>query len=200
MRTGERTATNLLDMLAALAASLLADGMAIVLDGFSRPNDYASNPDYDKPVIERSIAREQGFVAALRMEIERLIGADALPRVHDAIGCDLLESIFLASQCHAYFVHHGTLQHKIGYFTKVPGMAHANPGILQIDPAGTHRHVTEDPGVIEYVDAALIEAVPVADAQGPLDPRNSYRFTDIARMVSVFRDFMARHTDQATRL
>jgi hypothetical protein len=178
--------------LAAIIEALLAEGgFAFVLDGFSRPNDYTSNEDYPKAAIEHTIAQESAVVAALLTRLRQRAGGRVLDRVHPAIGLDLLTSIHLAANCHAYFAHHGTLQHKLGYFTRVPGLVHSNPAILAIDRAGTHRHVTEDIGVVEYIDGAMVQDI--AGVHRGLHPSNNYRFTDIPRLVSVFRDFIGRH-------
>jgi hypothetical protein len=190
----DRTALNQFDALTELACALLAEGrFAIVLDGFSRPNDYAVNADYDKRVVERSISRELAFAQAFAMAIEQRLGAGALDAVHPAIGCDLLDSLYLAGRCGGYFANHGTLQHKIGYFTKVPGMVHGNPGILATDRAATLLYdVIEDPGAVVYVDGSLVADAPPPGG-APLQHTNSYRFTDIPRLISAFRDFLARH-------
>ncbi len=192
VRAHGRTAVNLFDALLAIAESLLrSEKFAIVLDGYSRPNDYASNRDYDRRTAENAIAREQALAHALLAELGNRLGAAATERIFTAIGVDLLDSIHLAAHCRAYFAHHGTVQHKIGYFTTVPGMAHANPGILITDPAAGHRHVTEDPGIVEYIDRTLVDDV-VAPGSARLDPNNAYRFRNPSALVAVFRDFLTR--------
>jgi hypothetical protein len=189
----QRTALNQLGALSELAGALIADGRyAVVLDGYSRPQDFATNPAYDKPAIDRGIARERIFVDALVKAIERRIGAPARDAVLSAVGWDLLDSIFLAGHCAAYFANHGTLQHKIGYFTKVPGLVHANPAILAINRAATHTHVIEDSGVVEYIDGSLVEDAPAAGGV-PLHADNNYRFTDIPRLVAAFLGFVRRY-------
>jgi len=186
-----RTATNQSDALLALGDMLLRDGrFGIVLDGYSRPHDDAGNPDYDRAAMLAALPREQALGYQLIAGLAARHGPAVATRIFLGIGCDLLDSIHLAAHCRAYFAHHGTLQHKIGYFTKVPGMVHSNPNILGADPAGGHRHVTEDPGVIEYVDAALVDDVPGAD--GALAPNNAYRFNDIPAVVTAFADFLTR--------
>ncbi len=193
IRLRNRTALNLLDALSAIAESLLTDGgFAIVLDGFSRPNDYAANAGYNKPLIERTIALKQAFCQALCQDIARRAGAAALDRVHVSIGADLQDSIRLASACHAYFAHHGTVQHKIGYFTKVPGMVHSNPAILAGDHAGTQRYAAEDPGVVQYIGRHLTSDAPLPGGRAA-QPDNNYRFNDIPALVSLFRRFVDSH-------
>lgn len=187
-----RTARNQLAALRELACALLADGRyAIVLDGYSRPRDYAENPDYDRAQMDRGIAREELFVAALRSEIERRLGPSALDAMLVIVGADLLHAIHLAGHCAAYFANHGTLQHKIGYFTAVPGLVHANPATLAIDRAATHAHVIEDAGVVEYIDPSLVEDVPLQEGAA-MSAENDYRFTDVARLVATFLAFLER--------
>jgi hypothetical protein len=192
LRAQGRTALNLFDALIAVAGDLLRDErFAIVFDGYSRPNDYATNRDYHRPTVEGAVAREGALAHALVAELTKRIGPAAKDRIFVGVGCDLLDSLHLAANCHAYFAHHGTIQHKIGYFTTVPGMAHTNPGILAGDPAGGHRHVSEDPGLVEYLDASLVEEI-VATGGQRLDPNNAYRFKNIAAVNRVFREFLSR--------
>jgi hypothetical protein len=192
VRLRDRTATNMLDALIAIGEALLReDNAGLVIDGFSRPNDYATNRGYDRAANERTIAQEQAFAHALVAQLAARLGASVAERIFMGIGCDLLDSIHLAAHCRAYFAHHGTLQHKIGYFTKVPGLVHSNPAILATDRAGTHLHVIEDPGVVEYIDTTLVADAPGPTGQ-PMQPFNNYRFTDIPRLVAVLRDFLAR--------
>jgi hypothetical protein len=192
LRAQGRTALNLFDALIAIAESLLReDGFAIVFDGYSRPNDYATNRDYHRPTVEGAVARESALAHALVAELTKRAGPLAQDRIFIGVGCDLLDSLHLAANCRAYFAHHGTIQHKIGYFTTVPGIAHANPGILAGNPAGGHRHVIEDPGIVEYMNASLVEEI-VATGGSRMDPNNAYRFKNIPAVVANFRDFLAR--------
>jgi hypothetical protein len=194
VRAQGRTAVNLFDALLLIAEALLRDErFGIVLDGYSRPNDYAANHDYDRRTAEGAIAREQALAHALTAELANRLGAAIQQRIFVGIGCDLLDSIHLATQCCAYLAHHGTLQHKIGYFTTVPGLVHANPGILASDPAGAHRHVIQDAGAVEYIDAALVDDV-VTPGSARLDPNNAYRFKNLPALVVAFRDFLARQS------
>jgi hypothetical protein len=42
----------------------------------------------------------------------------------------------MLSRCaNVYFCHHGTVQHKIGWFTPVPGVVHCNRAMLAATPA-----------------------------------------------------------------
>ncbi len=192
LRAQGRTASNLFDALLAVAESLLReDGFGIVVDGYSRPNDYATNRDYDRAGIENAIAREQALALLLVSELTRCVGPSVTSGIFVGVGCDLLDSVHLAAHCRAYFAHHGTIQHKIGYFTTVPGMAHANPGILAGDPAGGHRHVIQEPGIVEYIDSSLVEEI-VAAGGNRMDPNNAYRFKNIPALVTTFRAFLAR--------
>jgi hypothetical protein len=188
-----RTALNQQEALTELACALLANGAcAIVFDGYSRPHDYAANPAYDKPRVERIIAGESALVGAVLGAIGRRLGPAALEAVLPANGWDLLDSVYLARQCAAYFANHGTLQHKIGYFTRVPGLVHANPAILASDRAAAVTHVIEDPGAVEYIDPSLVADAP-APGGAALHAENDYRFTDIPRLVATFLAFLERH-------
>jgi methylmalonyl-CoA mutase cobalamin-binding subunit len=192
LRAQGRTAVNLFDALLAVAENLLReDGFAVVLDGYSRPTDYATNDVYPRATVEGAIARETAQAHALAGQLAKRLGHAAQDLAFVGVGCDLLDSVHLAAHCRAYFAHHGTVQHKIGYFTDVPGMVHANLGILAGDPAGGHRHVIEAPGIVEYLDASQVDDIVVAGGRR-LDPNNAYRFRNIPAVVAIFRDFLAR--------
>jgi hypothetical protein len=193
IRQGNRTAVNLFDALAALALSLLREArFGLVLDGFSLPNDAADNPNYDRTLIDPAIGQEQMFAERLLAHLVVRLGAAVAERVFVGIGGGLLDSIHLAAQCRAYFAHHGTLQHRLGYFTTVPGQVHSNPAILAGKHAAAQRYAIEDPGAIDYIPAGLVADWPAPGAP-PFDSNNTYRFVDIPALVSGFRAFLARH-------
>ncbi len=192
VRVYGRTAINLFDALLALGEMLLREPhFGLVIDGYSRPNDLVGNSDYPHATLGPTVAHEQKLARTLIGELGRRAGAGVADRIFDGVGLDLLDSIHLAAQCRAYFAHHGTLQHKIGYFTTVPGMVHANPGILASDPAGAQLHVIEDPGAIEYINPALIADMVMAGGTR-LGPNNAYRFKNLPALTTAFREFLAR--------
>lgn len=188
----QRTATNQMEALAALASALLADGFAVVFDGYSLPHDFAANADYHPSLVRDTVREERALVEAIRARIGAAGAQAAGEATLCVVGWGLLDCLFLAGRSAAYVANHGTLQHKLGYFTKVPGLVHGNPATLQFDRASSHAHVIEDPGVVEYVDDAM-----VADAPPPggaaMQEVNDYRFTDIPRLVAEFRAFLRRH-------
>jgi hypothetical protein len=192
VRVREKTAGNLAEALAALCVFLLNSGQfAVVLDGFAVPEDFAANRDYDNAVAHRMIAREQSFAHALCGMVQAQAGEAAMAFVHQAVGGGLLDSIFLAGRSAAYFAHHGTLQHRIGYFTSTPGLVHASPGILRWDRAATLRDVAPGGGAAEYVSPGLVaDIVPPGGQDG--HPDNLYRFADIPALVAAFAACLAR--------
>lgn len=187
VRTREKTAVNLAAALAALATSLLESGKyAIVLDGFALPEDFARNQGYRNPLALSMLGREQVFVSGL---------LGMLPdtaHVFNAVGGGMLDSIYLASRSAAYFAHNGTLQHRAGYFTNVPGLVHASPGILAWDHAATLQDLIEDGGAVEYIAPDMVSDVVPPGGQ-PGRPENLYRFTDIPALVAAFWLFLERH-------
>lgn len=187
-----RIPLNQTEALAELASALLRDGrFAIVLDGYSRGQDFADNPAYDKTYAEMMIAEETAIAARVTAEIGRRCGAGAPAMVLSTVGWPLLHALFVAGQCAAYFANHGTLQHKLGYFTQVPGLVHGNPAILAMDRAATEVWAIHDPGLAEYVDPSLVEDAPGPDGRA-MQTGNDYRFTDLPRLVAGFRAFLQR--------
>jgi len=191
VRGREKSAVNLLEALAALAEALLRRGnFGIVLDGFGVPEDFDANGDYHNSLSRSMIAREQIFTQVLCGMLRERLGDAAMAQVFQAVGGRLLDSIYIVGQCRAYFAHNGTLQHRAGYFTSVPGLVHASPGDPTHDRAANQRDVAPDGGDIVYVERTLIdEVVPRGGIPGASE--NPYRFNDIPKLVAAFEARLA---------
>lgn len=96
--------------------------LGIVIDGISLPFG-RSNLTYLKGLAER----EKKVVNEISAALPPNIG------VFNAVGCMMYESIFLANLVDVYIAHHGSLQHKVGWFATKPGITHANHLLSQID-------------------------------------------------------------------
>jgi hypothetical protein len=72
VRTRNRTATNQHDMLAALGRTFLraAPNGAILIDGFSLPDDFASYPSYRQAEARAVLAEDQAVAEALRQALD----------------------------------------------------------------------------------------------------------------------------------
>jgi hypothetical protein len=132
VRTRNRTATNQRQLLAALGRAFLtrAPNGAIVIDGHSVSTD-----------VERPAPDMMARVEADRVDAAAILEdiAAALPsareKIHFAIGLPIIDSIFLGRRSTIYFAHHGTVQHKVGWFTPIPGMVHCNRSVIETNPA-----------------------------------------------------------------
>jgi hypothetical protein len=94
--------------------------LGIVIDGFSLPYNFVSNSS-----VQATIEQEQETVK----NIKSLLLPDI--QVYDTIGCMLYESIVWAYAIDLYFVHHGTIQHKVGWTANKPGVVHTSKNLLK---------------------------------------------------------------------
>jgi hypothetical protein len=133
LRSHNRTATNQADTLVALAEQILAEfpDARILLDGHSLPADRLTSLTFHKPHHDSVLEAQRSLAHEIRARLPRRSDA----KVVSAIGLDIRESIALGETGRFYFAHHGTVQHKIGWFHRVPGVVHSNPKILALDPA-----------------------------------------------------------------
>ncbi|AGU47942.1 hypothetical protein VAPA_1c08220 [Variovorax paradoxus B4] len=154
IRTRNRTITNQVQFLTELANSLIEEypGCDIVLDGHSLSED-------DYRLVElgdssnHAIAAADADVAA--KVIKRLVQRDS--KIYQTAGRPLSEALALARTCDFYVCHHGTVQHKIGWFTWVPGVAHANTRVTRSKPALSVAAQTEGSPPPSYLPVELIE-------------------------------------------
>ena len=161
-------AEGLNELLAAWLAALARQGPLplLLIDGFSLPNGASSAtvvPPYLCPMGEvisaeaEQISQLEAVLAAAGLQPERLVCA----------GRPLLEALQLLHYADVYFMHQGTVQHKIGWFQEsIPGIVHSNS---QRNRGGSHPW------------GGMGETAPIwFPAEGCEDledaPRGSYRF------------------------
>lgn len=136
LRTHNRTAVNLTEMLVDLCHQFLLKNPSgkVVIDGFSLSVDARTNPSINLPacmaLIEADKAQYHEIMELLKQRDRHYAG-----RVVSAIGLSILESLLLAQYSHYYFCHHGTVQHKIGWFTNAFGVVHSNNSVLALLPS-----------------------------------------------------------------
>lgn len=88
-----------------------------LLDGFSYPVGEDSASDTWKDVI-----------TALKAMAERIRDAASVPNlIVNMVGNSLRESVLWAQKTDVYLAPYGTTQHKIGWFTKAPGLVYVPP-------------------------------------------------------------------------
>ena len=131
VRTRNRTATNQVSLLAAVIEGLARsfERCGFILDGHSLPMDEQTNPDVYSDQIERIVSDDKEVIRQLKqLMIDRNIYRKNLI---EAVGLPVLDSIYLGQFAEFYVCHHGTVQHKIGWFHRKPGVVHANSSFLR---------------------------------------------------------------------
>ncbi|AOH84397.1 hypothetical protein AWL63_10890 [Sphingomonas panacis] len=134
VRTRNRTMTNQTEVLAAVICAYLRDrpDRVVIMDGHSLPYDHDRDPDFLREANAAVVADDhltiESVVAAVR---ETLPDANIVTRCGDKVH----ESILIAQDVGFYFCHHGTVQHKVGWFASVPGVVHCNRKVLESRPA-----------------------------------------------------------------
>ncbi len=148
IRTRNRTASNQISFISELinALSSAFGACNIVLDGHSTPMDWQDNPDVGVAQIQQIIDGDQKEVDAI-LTASGLCGETVSEtKVIPAVGLPILDSILLGQFADFYVCHHGTVQHKIGWFHPVPGVVHTNKAYL-INPPGRWVASQSDCGV-----------------------------------------------------
>ncbi|UFN50563.1 hypothetical protein LPC08_08085 [Roseomonas sp. OT10] len=160
IRTRNRTAANQIEFLTALCQALGAayPGCEVILDGHSLAEDndrlMALGDRSNLAIAAADLAVADAVAAGLRRR--RRV------RVTKAVGLRISQSLTLARGCDFYVCHHGTVQHKIGWFTDVPGIAHSNREITLADPA---------PSVAGHVEGGVAPVYLPERLIGELGPR-----------------------------
>ncbi len=133
VRTRNRTPLNQQQLLDDICGSFLktySDGL-IVIDGYSLPDDFNSYSAYHRNEGQLVLEADLQAACTLQSSLELQFPG----RVHVAVGLTIGDSIALAQHADLYFCHHGTVQHKIGWFTSTPGVVHCNRAMLDAGPA-----------------------------------------------------------------
>ncbi|QDM28178.1 hypothetical protein FNL56_20130 [Tardiphaga sp. vice304] len=154
VRSRNRTPTNQVALLASLAEAFLraAENAMIIIDGFSVSDDFERSPSYHQNAA-RGIVSEDIAVAE---QVKEKIGHELSQRMLVAIGLSISDTILLARHADLYFCHHGSVQHKIGWFTSAPGMVHANLAVLESYPAIWVSQQSEVATKPTYIPSSLL--------------------------------------------
>jgi tetratricopeptide (TPR) repeat protein len=134
IRIGDRTWASQTEGIIQIVSQLFKGfpTLGVVLDGFSLQNGYSCNYQ----LIE-TIRRETDVVQAIIASIPKQL------KVYDTIGCMLYQSLVWANNVDFYIAHHGTIQHKIGWFANKPGIVHSNKSV-----AISEKKYYENPNII----------------------------------------------------
>ncbi len=168
LRTENRTWVSQVPGITAIGGWLARDfpGAALILDGFSVPRGVPKPMPAEQA---RSIAREQVLADAIARAL-----APHMP-VCSLIGAPLLDCLLHTQVADAYLAHHGSVQHKIGWFADCPGVIHANRLVLT-DP------VFREPALIVRPDAPTpiwLDAQRVRDIPGAPRPATNRWIDDL---------------------
>jgi hypothetical protein len=158
VRTRNRTPVNQREFVVAVCRRLfsLYDRCAVVLDGHSLPEDFSTNPSYDREDALTCVRRDEAEIAAIQAELKK----GGLPRAGQAVvracGLSMLDAVALARRADFYLCHHGTVQHKIGWLAAKPGVVHSNRRTLTLEPARWVREQCEGGEAPLYLPAELV--------------------------------------------
>lgn len=92
--------------------------LGVVLDGFSMAKGPLS---WGEETIQKETKTVRQIRAILPSEI----------KIYDAVGCTIYESFLWAHAIDLYLVHHGSIQHKVGWIANKPGVVHTNKKVLE---------------------------------------------------------------------
>ena len=136
VREPNRTIANQEEFLVNLAISILQEfpKSKIIFDGYSIPEDINLPNRHDVKLIEISIQIEHGLIEQIIKKISAKQELESSDILFNCSGLRILDSIALAQLVTFYVCHHGTIQHKIGWFTETPGYVHSNSEILKLLP------------------------------------------------------------------
>ncbi len=186
VRTRNRTAVNQHAMLSALGQRFLATSASglVVIDGYSLSADLDSYPDYQLKEARQVLSSDLQAATELYDLLESLHPG----RTYVAVGLSINDTIALAGHATFYFSHHGTVQHKIGWFTATPGVVHCNRALLAAAPAHWVAAQSEVAVPPTYLSPNLVEDAAEtagADAEfGHLLRHENYLIKDIPAVVA----------------
>lgn len=201
IRTRNRTATNQVELISGLCQAIAEryPRCEIVLDGHSLADDVYRLRAEGQPVPMEAIEGDREVLKAVEAE---LASRRSECSTIDGVGLNILESIALAGNCDFYVCHHGTVQHKIGWFAPVPGVVHCNAETLRANLAGWVADNAEGAVLPRYIPEELVEDVS-GDCSGDPQQRelrlDNYRIVDLAGFNRFVLDRMAEVIEPTTQ-
>jgi hypothetical protein len=189
VRTRNRTATNQREMLTALGRDFLRriPNSRIVVDGFSFAANLDQQPSYVKANSE-AVCKED--IAEAKLIAQDLQHGWDEQRVFMAVGLGINDSIVLAAEADIYICHHGTVQHKLGWFNAVPGLVHCNRIVLATNPSNWVCSKSEIAIPPQYVPIELVTDVPLVGDEKSIKVilnQQNYTINNIPAMTIFFR-------------
>lgn len=191
VRTRNRTLNPQTDILATVIIAYLQGGSdrMVVIDGHSFPFDHELDAPYIQELNE-AIVQDDNIVA------DQIIATvkQALPtaNVVKFLGQKIHESIAVGRHAGFYFCHHGTVQHKLGWFSDVQGIVHCNRETLAIQPDIWVSQQSEIAALPVYIPSDLIEEVDQDKEMGELQlhlKHIDYTIADVSRLAGIIAEF-----------
>lgn len=195
VRTRNRTLTNQHEILSQIGAAFLnrfKDG-GIVIDGHSFSVDSEHLPESDRDRDIAIAAEDKRAAESIRTAIEET-SASRHNSVLLAVGLSISDSVLLAQRASIYFCHHGTVQHKIGWFTDRPGIVHTNRSTTAANPGPWVAEQSEIAITPTYIPLSLIQddALGANTEYGHLLHHENYKITNVGEAVALFVKFLDR--------
>jgi hypothetical protein len=189
IRTNNRTLTNQHEMLVALSREFLqaAPNGAIIIDGFSLPDDLDSYTPYYKEHAQTALSADLAAADAICRAL------DYTEKIYVAAGLKVADSILLGRRASIYFCHHGTVQHKVGWFSQVPGMVHTNQALLKRGPAEWVAAQSEMAVPPKYISCEIVSdadmSVGANHELGSLLNQGNYTIIDVPAAIDEFFEY-----------
>ena len=189
IRTRNRTPTNQAQVLVQIGCEYLArnpDGL-IVLDGHSLADDFLENITYDKSAQRKIV--EEGSALALAIANAITAQTSRPESVVIATGIQISQTILLAQRATVYFCHHGTVHHKVGWFSPAPGVVHSNKRTLETLALAQHMKDQSEVSTLPvYMHPELVDSptrIESEDATDNEQKAENYRIVDVDKVSKV---------------
>lgn len=188
VRTRNRTAENQRSFVTSLCKEIYTTNhnAAIIIDGHSLPVDQ-ENCNYEYTELNIAVEKDSIEVDAIISDLRSSCGVSEAQLLIKAVGFTILDSILLANQASFYVCHHGTVQHKIGWMTKTPGIVHTNLRALRINPGPWVAEQADCKDVPVYFSESLIGDSSTTSVNEDENDTSrlfdDYRFLDVRKSI-----------------
>jgi hypothetical protein len=185
--------TNQREALTELGIRLLRDFPActVLFDGFSLPEDWKQSDDDDIRFYRTAAHSSKKEIDATIADIAGRLAPSQSQQFINLGGWSILDCIAIAPLSTCYFCHIGTVQHKIGWTTEVPGMIHASRRIISLKAAVWYAPSRLENGVMP-------EAIP-ANMVGGGGKEADYEILDPVGVAETVCQFFRRCTSESKK-
>jgi hypothetical protein len=153
IRVGNRAWADQVHGLSNVIASLHEEfpALGVVFDGFSLPADRSAQLS-DEQGYSTILAQENEIVSSIVGNLQR---RQVQVGIFNIIGLSIFDANVWAHAIDVYVSPHGSLQHKVGWFTNKHGIVHTNQTLLQ-KPAKYIWEAVENGIPPRYIDSASV--------------------------------------------